>query len=154
MLFRSTGLPNRAAFLQKLVEAIETPRARTDNRAVICLDLDGFKYVNDTLGHPAGDELLVEVAKRIRASVRDTDVAARLGGDEFAFILAENVTVETVTGVCWRLLNTLAQPIDVRGQQVVTTGSIGVAFAAGGDRVDPNDLMKNADLAQIGRAHV
>ena len=142
-----TGLPNRAAFRQKLIEDLNRAHKSNENLAVICLDLDGFKYVNDTLGHPAGDELLIEVARRIKDNLRETDTAARLGGDEFAIVVNENVTIETVTGIAWRILNALAEPVDIRGQQVVTTGSLGVAFALSGEVADPDMLIKNADLA-------
>ncbi len=142
-----TGLPNRASFRQKLVDEMARCKKSGDAIAVLCLDLDGFKYVNDTLGHPTGDELLVEVSKRIMDNLRDTDTAARLGGDEFAIIVSEKASIDTVTGIAWRLLNALAEPVDIRGQRVVTTTSIGVAFVAANESADPDALMKHADLA-------
>ncbi len=142
-----TGLPNRASFLQRLNDELTRCRKARESLAVLCIDLDGFKHVNDTLGHPFGDELLVEIARRIKDNIREVDVSARLGGDEFAIVVSDNVSVETVTGIAWRLLHALAEPVMIRDQQVVTTASIGVAFALPGEETDPDFLMKCADLA-------
>jgi diguanylate cyclase (GGDEF)-like protein len=112
--------------------------------AVVFVDLDDFKTINDSLGHPAGDHLLVAVADRLRAAVRAEDLVARLGGDEFA-ILLEGVTEEHAMDVARRILALAAEPVMVGDREVRAGASVGVAFARDGD--GPDELLRNADLA-------
>ena len=146
-----TGLPNRTFFTQML----EGPaRGRdgvvTDSFAVFMLDLDRFKQVNDTLGHAAGDQLLREVAGRLKAAVRDTDVLARLGGDEFAVIQSlesdDHEGHEGAIALALRIIDTIAQPFELDGHQINVGTSIGIAVAPRDGR-DPKELLKKADLA-------
>jgi diguanylate cyclase (GGDEF)-like protein len=140
-----TRLPNRIRFREQM-EAALAGVARGQTVAVLCLDLDHFKAVNDTLGHPVGDALLQAVADRIRACVRPTDSIARLGGDEFAIVqtVAEQPTGSTALAA--RLIEKLSQPFDVEGHQVVIGASIGIAVAPN-DGEGPDCLLKNADMA-------
>ncbi len=140
-----TRLPNRVRFREQM-EAALVAVARGQTVAVLCLDLDHFKAVNDTLGHPVGDALLQAVADRIRACVRPSDIVARLGGDEFAIVqtLADQPTGSTALAI--RLIEKLSQPLDVHGHQVVIGASLGIAVAPN-DGDDPDSLLKNADMA-------
>jgi diguanylate cyclase (GGDEF)-like protein len=143
-----TGLPNRA-FLTKMLEGAIRRRdnVATDNFAVFMLDLDRFKNVNDTLGHAAGDQLLIEVARRLKGSLRDSDVLARLGGDEFAIIQPlDNEDSEATIALALRIIDTIARPIELNGHQVTVGTSIGIARSPSDGR-DPRDLLKKADLA-------
>ncbi len=112
--------------------------------AVLFIDLDHFKQVNDTLGHAAGDQLLVECSNRVVGCLRHEDVVGRLGGDEFAVIL-EGMTAERAKEVAQRLLDIISEPAVVSGHEIVMSASIGVAFASA--RISPEDLLRNADLA-------
>jgi diguanylate cyclase (GGDEF)-like protein len=140
-----TRLPNRVRFREQMEGALAGV-ARGQAVAVLCLDLDHFKAVNDTLGHPVGDTLLQAVADRIRTCVRPTDSVARLGGDEFAIVqtVAEQPTGSTALAV--RLIEKLSQPFDVHGHQVVIGASLGIAIAPN-DGDNPDCLLKNADMA-------
>jgi diguanylate cyclase (GGDEF)-like protein len=140
-----TRLPNRVRFREQMETALAAA-ARGQAVAVLCLDLDHFKAVNDTLGHPVGDALLQTAADRILACVRPTDSVARLGGDEFAIVqtVAEQPTGSTALAV--RLIEKLSQPFDVHGHQVVIGASIGIAIAPN-DGDNPDCLLKNADMA-------
>ncbi len=140
-----TGLPNRVAFYEGIEEAL-THLRRSESMAVLSLDLDHFKNVNDTLGHPIGDLLLKAVAGRMRSCVRDEDIVARLGGDEFAIVQMSQSEPEDITAVAARLTEVVGSPYDLDGRQVVVGVSIGIALApADGDT--PDIVMKNADLA-------
>jgi diguanylate cyclase (GGDEF)-like protein len=141
-----TGIPNRQYFNDQLSRA--TARARREGRkvALLFLDLDGFKVVNDTLGHDAGDSLLREVAARLRASVRAGDVLARLGGDEFAVLLEGMNGPREVEALAKGLLKVIAEPCQIEGRQVVVTTSIGITMYPN-DHSDTQTLMKNADIA-------
>src|SRR5581483_11060797 len=114
--------------------------------AVLCLDLDYFKAVNDTLGHPVGDALLKAVADRIRACVRPDDIIARLGGDEFAIVQVAVDQPVGSTALAARLIKELSEPYDVQGHQAVIGTSIGISVAPD-DATDADRLMKNADMA-------
>ncbi|GHH51738.1 EAL domain-containing protein [Streptomyces candidus] len=146
-----TDLPNRALFTKRVRQALTGRRATDPGTAVLFIDLDGFKAVNDRLGHQAGDELLIQAAHRLQDSVRIGDTAARLGGDEFAaLILGDGTRDQTareyqVCEIADRLRLTLSQPYKVDGNDVRVAASIGVAFAEPG--ITPTDLMRNADLA-------
>ncbi len=141
-----TGLPNRVLFHDRLTEAMMRASARNDQVTVLCLDLDRFKSVNDTLGHHFGDALLQEVARRIRSVLGERDMACRLGGDEFAVICPDLTTLDQVTSFAWRLLDVLAQPHVIKGQAVMGGTSIGIAIS-GRDGMSPDTLLRNADLA-------
>ncbi|MFF1559503.1 putative bifunctional diguanylate cyclase/phosphodiesterase [Streptomyces sp. NPDC058279] len=146
-----TDLPNRALFTRRVRQALTGRRAGDHSTAVLFIDLDGFKAVNDTIGHQAGDELLVEAARRLQDSVRAGDTAARLGGDEFAALILgdgnrdRSAREYQVREIADRLRTTLSQPYRISGNEVRVAASIGVAFADPG--ITPSDLMRNADLA-------
>ncbi|MFJ9073800.1 putative bifunctional diguanylate cyclase/phosphodiesterase [Streptomyces sp. NPDC102278] len=146
-----TDLPNRALFTRRVRQALSGRRAGDHSTAVLFIDLDGFKAVNDTIGHQAGDELLVEAARRLQDSVRAGDTAARLGGDEFAALILGDGSRDRgareyqVHEIADRLRTTLSQPYRIGGSEVRVAASIGVAFADPG--ITPSDLMRNADLA-------
>ncbi len=141
-----TGLPNRVLFHERLTEAMARGNSRNEPVTVICLDLDRFKSVNDTLGHHYGDALLQEVARRIRSILGERDMACRLGGDEFAVICPDLPSLDQVTSFAWRLLDVLAQPHVIQGQAVMGGTSIGIAIS-GRDGMSPDTLLRNADLA-------
>ncbi|MEU8658675.1 GGDEF domain-containing protein [Actinoplanes philippinensis] len=134
-----TRLPNRALFLQRVEETITDGAA-----ALLYLDLDLFKQVNDTLGHAAGDELLRAVAGRLRAAVRDTDMPARLGGDEFAVLLDPLTYRDQARDIAQRVIDAIAQPYDIAGRTVHTRASVGVAYSGGRSA---ERLLEEADLA-------
>jgi diguanylate cyclase (GGDEF)-like protein len=140
-----TGLPNRVLFHDRLTEAMARSR-RGEPFAVLCLDLDHFKAVNDTLGHPVGDALLREVTRRLDSQIRETDTIARLGGDEFAIVQSSVDQPQDATMLATRLIETLGAPYDLDGHQVIVGTSIGIAVVPG-DGDDPDQLLKNADLA-------
>ncbi|MGL4243504.1 MAG: putative bifunctional diguanylate cyclase/phosphodiesterase, partial [Beijerinckiaceae bacterium] len=141
-----TGLPNRVLFHERLEQAIGRANESDGKVAVICLDLDRFKAVNDTLGHHVGDLLLQDVANRIRSVLSERETACRLGGDEFAIICPNVKDPSEATSLAWRLLNTLAQPHSIHDQTVISGTSIGIAIS-GQDGSTPEVLLKNADLA-------
>src|SRR5438128_1682463 len=140
-----TGLPNRRLFRDRVGHALARNGRRPGASAVLFVDLDKFKDVNDSLGHPAGDQLLTSVADRLRAVVRPGDTVARLGGDEFA-VLAEDVVGEAdAAGLAGRLLEALAAPFALRNRELAVGASVGVALSTPGDTVD--ELLRNADVA-------
>jgi diguanylate cyclase (GGDEF)-like protein/PAS domain S-box-containing protein len=140
-----TDLPNRVLFHEKLAEAVTHAR-RGRSMALLCLDLDQFKTVNDTLGHPIGDALLQTVACRLKDQVRETDTVARLGGDEFAVVQAPIDKPSEAADFAARLIAMFDEPLEVNGHQVVIGTSIGIALAPQ-DGLDADDLLKDADLA-------
>lgn len=152
-----TGLPNRALFKERLTQAVALARRNQRRLAVLFLDLDNFKRINDTLGHSIGDLLLQEAAKRLLLNVRasdavvqgsavDTEGLARFGGDEFTLVLAEISQETDAALVARRLLETLAQPVSLAGHDVTVTASIGIAVYPQ-DGQDVEALLKNADMA-------
>jgi diguanylate cyclase (GGDEF)-like protein len=141
-----TGLPNRELFQQRVDQALANAKRNDLTVAVLCLDLDYFKNVNDTLGHPAGDALLKCVAERLRSCFRDVDTVARVGGDEFAIVLANLNKPDAASTLASRLLQVVSHPMDFNGQQIITGLSIGIAIAPS-DGDDTAKLIKNADLA-------
>ncbi|TJZ46144.1 EAL domain-containing protein [Streptomyces piniterrae] len=158
-----TDLPNRALFTERVSQAVTGRRASDHGTAVLYIDLDGFKQVNDTIGHQAGDELLVQAARRLGESVRSGDIAARLGGDEFAALITGDGTRDRAARefrmheIADRLRIKLSEPYRIDGRDVRVAASIGVAFAEPG--VTPAGLLRNADLAmyrakQAGKGRV
>jgi diguanylate cyclase (GGDEF)-like protein len=138
-----TDLPNRALFVDRLELGISRVRRSKSQLAVLFLDIDRFKIVNDSLGHAAGDELLREVASRIVASIRPGDTAARFGGDEFAILLEDVDDREGAEQVALRILGALRAPLTVAGRDVFVTASIGIAM----DAETAGDMIRDADLA-------
>src|SRR5919106_3469257 len=141
-----TGLPNRALFLDRLEPALARARRGQTTLAVLFVDLDRFKLINDTLGHAAGDELLVQAAQRLRATVREADTPARFGGDEFALLLEDNQDTPDATQVAQRVIDTLQAPFDVSGREVFVSASVGIATSHAG-KEDAAELLRNADVA-------
>ena len=141
-----TGLPNRSLFSQFLGQSISQARRHHWPLAVLFLDLDRFKHINDTLGHDAGDELLKEVATRLKACLRDSDTIARLGGDEFVVLLPELSEEKYVATVAQKILSTLARPFILAGQEFRITASVGISIYPQ-DGLDEQTLTKNADIA-------
>jgi diguanylate cyclase (GGDEF)-like protein/PAS domain S-box-containing protein len=139
-----TDLPNRVLFRERLVKALES--IDRGKLAVLCVDLDRFKSVNDTLGHPIGDALLRAVGDRLRASARPTDLVARLGGDEFAIIQTETEQPFGATALATRLIAEIAKPFELDGHQVMIDASVGISIAPS-DGSDPDKLLKSADMA-------
>ncbi len=146
-----TDLPNRTLFTARVRQALSGRRSGDPGTAVLFIDLDGFKQVNDTIGHQAGDELLIQAGRRLQESVRAGDTAARLGGDEFAALIMGDGTRDQgareyqVHEIADRLRLTLSQPYRIGASEVRVAASIGVAFAE--PAISPTDLMRNADLA-------
>ncbi len=141
-----TGLPNRTLFGELLHEAIDAARERDRPCAVLFIDLDRFKIVNDSLGHDAGDLLLQEVAARLKQCIRDTDVVGRLGGDEFVVLLKRINAVDPAAETARRILAALHAPITIMEHECRVTGSIGIATYPN-DARDAATLMKHADMA-------
>ena len=153
-----TPLANRTYFIQEVTAALSSPRRRDGSIAVLLLDLDDFKTVNDSLGHVAGDALLIAVAERLRTCVAAGDVAARLGGDEFVVLLRQLDGADDAVYAAERVLAALSAPLVVEGQTLTIRASIGIALPLGGE--DAGDLLRNADLAMYtakrdggGRCH-
>ena len=140
-----TGLANRALFSERISHAIERGTRRRNLFAILFIDLDDFKTVNDSLGHAAGDELLVAVADRIRAVIRPEDTCARLGGDEFAVMIESIDDRQGAVIVAKRILGAMSEPLVVGGADIVVQGSIGIALDSGGQTA--SELMRSADLA-------
>jgi diguanylate cyclase (GGDEF)-like protein len=142
-----TQLPNRNLFQDRLQQAWHVAHREHHTLALMFIDLDRFKWVNDNLGHDAGDELLQQVADRLTACVREADTVARLGGDEFTVILPEVVDQQVIERVAQRMLSELATPFVLLGDQEVTiSGSIGIALYPQ-DSDDLDTLLKHADSA-------
>jgi len=143
-----TRLPNRLLFMDRLeMEVIHTRQAASEVRfAVLCLDLDRFKNVNDSLGHSAGDRLLIEFSRRLHGCIGPEDTLARLGGDEFAILLRSIHDASDAIRVADRVLNLLKQPFTLRGQDVYVPTSVGIALSAAGYE-RPEDVLRDADTA-------
>jgi len=143
-----TDLPNRVLLRERIDDALKHAR-RGQGFAILCLDLDRFKAVNDTLGHPIGDKLLRSVATRLSGCVRETDTIARLGGDEFAIVQASPNQPHEATSLATRICEAIRQPFEIDGHHVVVDTSIGIAIAPQ-DGADPDHLLKSADMALYG----
>jgi diguanylate cyclase (GGDEF)-like protein/PAS domain S-box-containing protein len=141
-----TDLANRALFRQRLDAAMAEYRCTRRGVVLFFIDLDGFKRLNDTLGHPTGDAVLRLLAERIRRCAHDGDTVARLGGDEFAIIHPVLPTSKSPTAMATELVRSIARPYDVGGSQLTLTASVGVSVA-GEDYQDPDRMLKNADVA-------
>jgi diguanylate cyclase (GGDEF)-like protein len=143
-----TDLPNRMLLRERLEHELKRVK-RGECLAVLCLDLDHFKGVNDTLGHPIGDELLKVVAERLRGCTREPDTIARLGGDEFAIIMTAMAQPTDAAALCRRVREAIAKPFNLDGHQIVVDISIGISTAPF-DATGPDQLLKNADMALYG----
>jgi len=141
-----TGLPNRALFEDRLRRTLLFAGHDAARVALLYLDLDRFKHVNDTLGHPAGDELVRQTATRLRHTIREVDTVARIGGDEFAIILLDVRDVRSVEDIAERLLQKLCEPFKLIDDQVFVGASIGIALSSGPE-TDADDLLRKADIA-------
>jgi diguanylate cyclase (GGDEF)-like protein/PAS domain S-box-containing protein len=141
-----TGLANRAVFVEALQHAIATAKRGEKGFAVLYLDLDHFKDVNDTLGHPVGDELLKSVADRLRANTRETDTVARFGGDEFAIMVADTHDVTDAAILAEKLASVFAIPFSIHGSDIHIGASIGIA-SYGAEGADAETLLSHADVA-------
>ena len=141
-----TGLPNRALFLDRVAQALSRSARRGTVMAVLLLDLDDFKSVNDVLGHGSGDELLSQVARRLRAAVREVDTVARLGGDEFVVVCEELSGEEDVAFIAEALLETCATGFELVGRRLAVTASVGVALSVAGEGTTTS-LVSEADIA-------
>ena len=141
-----TGLPNRALFMDRLEHTLARAKRREDSFAVLFLDLDRFKSINDSLGHEVGDELLVAVAERLQACLRPGDTAARLGGDEFLVLLEDIANASDATQIADRIAWELQVPFAVGGREVFITPSIGIALSTSGQS-RPEELLRDADAA-------
>jgi len=140
-----TGLPNRAFFRQHLDLEIQQSARRDGDLALLCIDLDNFKAINDTLGHPVGDELLRAVGDRIRQEVPD-EMIARLGGDEFAIVISRGPGADSAGKIAQRLISALVEPYRINGHDLLIGASVGIAIHPADGR-DTDTLLKNADLA-------
>jgi diguanylate cyclase (GGDEF)-like protein/PAS domain S-box-containing protein len=140
-----TGLPTRTLLRDRLEVFIERTRRSQDTLAVMMVDLDNFKRVNDSLGHQAGDTVLCEISKRLQSCVRKSDTVGRMGGDEFVVLLPDLRSEKDATDICQKLLAAVAQPIRIGKHEIIVTASIGIGLYPGCDDVD--SLFKNADFA-------
>ena len=141
-----TGLPNRILFADRLKQAMKNAKRYEESVAVLFIDLDHFKNVNDSLGHSAGDKLLQDVSKRLKNSVRQSDTVARLSGDEFAIILDHFNHVDTIISVVQNIMHSLEKPLYIENQELYITLSLGISLFPE-DAQDTDTLIKNADTA-------
>ena len=141
-----TGLPNRAMFGHLLNQAIKSSKRHNSQLAVLFIDLDGFKIINDTLGHEAGDELLKTIATRFKQGLRRMDVVARLGGDEFVILIEEINNPDHIVKIAQKILSAALQPVSLMGEECRVTASIGISIYPK-DAPDEKDLIKTADRA-------
>src|SRR5215204_5904508 len=147
-----TGLPNRALFMDRLERALTRAHRRGTRVAVLFTDLDNFKVINDSLGHKAGDQLLVAVAERLKTCLRPEDTAARLGGDEFTILIEDISSVGEVVQIAERIAEILQPPFTLEEQEVFATVSTGIALNSP-TQEQPADLLRHADLAMYRAKH-
>jgi diguanylate cyclase (GGDEF)-like protein/PAS domain S-box-containing protein len=141
-----TGLPNRGLLMERLAASIERAQGSTHSLALLFIDLDRFKNINDSLGHDVGDQVIVEVARRLTSAVRAGDTVARLGGDEFVVLLDKAGRQEDIAAVAGKILDTVAQPMSLSGHELFLSSSIGISmYIKDGD--NSATLLKNADTA-------
>jgi diguanylate cyclase (GGDEF)-like protein/PAS domain S-box-containing protein len=141
-----TGIPNRAHFQRSFDQAVAMSERYGLDCALLLVDLDRFKYINDTIGHQAGDQLLKQMAARLRACLRDSDMIARLGGDEFVILMLDAANMEAVTAVADKLLEVASRPLYIEDQEFLVTASIGISTYPK-DGKDLQTLLRNSDLA-------
>ncbi len=141
-----TGLPNRASLKERLGQSLASAERHRNRAAIMVIDLDNFKAINDTLGHPTGDKLLAEVARRLEACVRHSDLVARLGGDEFVVVLPEIEQPADAATVGDKIVTSVSAPYHIDGQELRTSPSIGICLYPD-DSSTPEDLLKKADVA-------
>ncbi|HMQ05001.1 MAG TPA: EAL domain-containing protein [Pyrinomonadaceae bacterium] len=142
-----TGLPNRKLFMTRLSEALVSARQNRDYRvSVLFIDLDRFKYVNDSLGHLIGDQLLINIAERLRECMRPSDIVARLGGDEFTILVEGNYDSQEVIRLAERIQQKFSMPFDLDGHEVFSSASIGILHASE-NHLSSEDMMRDADTA-------
>lgn len=142
-----TKLPNRAMLSDRLQYALRHLKRHPNHRfALLFIDLDRFKIINDTLGHHAGDQFLIEIAQRLKMCVRDNDILARLGGDEFVVLLDSFQTQEDVEDVCARIIQAIEQPFDLEGHTLYSNASIGIALC-GNQYNEAHEILRDADAA-------
>ena len=142
-----TGLANRAMFAEQVRQAMARARRSDCTPAVVFIDLDDFKTINDSLGHAAGDDVLVEIARRLDANVRGADVAARFGGDEFAVLLENVASSDDAADLAQRILDLLTEPMRASHRELNLSGSIGVSIYGPDDKRDADELIRDADAA-------
>jgi diguanylate cyclase (GGDEF)-like protein/PAS domain S-box-containing protein len=141
-----TGLANRYLFFDRLRQAIAQAKRRDYSLAIFFVDLDGFKNVNDSCGHDAGDEVLKKIAMRLEQHLRDEDTVSRIGGDEFAIILNSVIDIKHVKMVAEKIINTINQPLNITDNDIPMSASIGISFYPE-NNTDPDILLKQADIA-------
>lgn len=141
-----TGLSNRRLFKNRLEKSVKSVQRTNTSIALLFLDLDQFKRINDSLGHDMGDALLKEIARRLELNVRENDTVSRIGGDEFTILLTDINNTNDVRIVAEKILHSLSRPFILQGQEIISTVSIGITLTPD-DSIDSNTLMKNADLA-------
>jgi diguanylate cyclase (GGDEF)-like protein/PAS domain S-box-containing protein len=142
-----TNLANRALFAERVRHAVARSRREDNGLAVIFMDLDDFKTINDSLGHAAGDEVLMEVAKRVATSIRSSDTAARFGGDEFAVLLEDIESAQEAADTAERILESLTVPMRLDQKELVVRSSLGISVVEGDAGADADELIRNADAA-------
>jgi diguanylate cyclase (GGDEF)-like protein len=143
-----TNLPNRNLFADRLSQSLLNAERFSRETAVILLDLDRFRFVNDTLGPPSGDRILVEVARRLNLQVRDGDTVGRRSGNEFGFVRANLGHERDVIALAKRMLDAIAEPFEINGQSLVVTASIGICVSPR-NGTQPDALLKSADAALV-----
>lgn len=142
-----TGLPNRTLLIDRLNQVLKTFNRNPQQQcAILFIDLDRFKLINDSLGHSAGDELLIEVSRRLKSCVRNEDTVARLGGDEFVILLQKIKADDEVKIVAKRILESLKKAVDIQGHEIFTSASIGIALGENSEQTS-EELLQNADAA-------
>jgi diguanylate cyclase (GGDEF)-like protein/PAS domain S-box-containing protein len=142
-----TSLANRALFVERVRHALARTRRDDEGLAVIFLDLDDFKTINDSLGHAAGDQVLLDVAKRLESCIRASDTAARFGGDEFAILLEDVESIQEASDAAERILEAFTDPLRLDQKELVVRASLGIAVAGNGGGAEADDLIRNADAA-------